>query len=125
MNAVHLSGKVASEIKLRTVQGREGQQYEKVSLIVAVRRPRGGDGPPDWVRVEAWGVLARNLVRFNRKGSRLVITGRLRSEFYEPTGAERGGQLRYAVVADRIEFMSPPVREVGEEANTSAKGSRK
>ena len=49
---------------------------------------------------------ARNLVRFNDKGSKVAVSGRIRSDFYNPDGVPNGGQLRSAVVADRIEYLT-------------------
>jgi single-stranded DNA-binding protein len=82
----------------------------KASFLLAVPPPTKG-GEPDWVPVETWNVQARNLARFNRKGSRIAVSGRLRSRFYDPNGKERGGSLHPTVVADGIDYLTQPRTE--------------
>ena len=99
MNTVHLVGKIASDIKLQ-----EFGEKVKASFLLAVTRPVR-DSEPDFVRCETWGKQAQNLVKFNQKGSRIAVTGHLRSRFYNPTGGNRGGQLMAAVVAEEIVYL--------------------
>ena len=106
MNTVHLVGKIASEIVTQEF-GTGEKRKVKASFLLAVRRP-GKATEPDWVRIETWGKQAENLTRFNGKGSRVGITGRIRGQFYNPTGGDRGGQLRLAVVADEIMYLTAP-----------------
>ena len=111
MNHVELLGVVASEVRVQEfIAAGKPEPQVKASFLCAVRR-RDRTQEPDWVRVETWGVQARNLVRFNGKGSRVAVTGRLRGTFYNPDGKERGGQLRLVVVADQITYLSPPRKE--------------
>ena len=108
MNHVELLGVVASEVRVQEfIAAGKPEPQVKASFLCAVRR-RDRTQEPDWVRVETWGVQARNLVRFNGKGSRVAVTGRLRGTFYNPEGKERGGQLRLVVVADQITYLSQP-----------------
>jgi single-strand DNA-binding protein len=105
MNTVQLVGVIASEIRLQEFASSSGGEAKtKASFLVAVRRPPR-DSEPDWLRVETWGRQAQNLVRFNGKGSRIAIRGRLRGRFYNPDGGDRGGQLRTVVVADEIVYL--------------------
>lgn len=107
MNHVELIGVVASQVRLEEFPAAANGPQTKATFLCAVRR-RTKDQAPDWVRVETWGAQARNLVRFNGKGSRVAITGRLRGTFYNPDGKERGGQLRLTVVAEAITYLSAP-----------------
>ena len=99
MNTVHLVGKIASDIKLQ-----EFGEKVKASFLLAVTRPVR-DSEPDFVRCETWGKQAQNLVKFNQKGSRIAVTGHLRSRFYNADGGNRGGQLMAAVVAEEIVYL--------------------
>jgi single-strand DNA-binding protein len=113
-NTVVLIGNIASEPKRNDFQRADGEVKTKVRFLLAVNRwGRGRDGAqaqPDWIPVEVWGTTARALVEWNRKGSRLGVTGRIRSEFDKPDGAEKG-TLQIAVVAERVEFLTPKSRE--------------
>ena len=121
MNHVELIGVVASEVRVQEfLSAGKPEPQVKASFLCAVRR-RDRTQEPDWVRVETWGIQARNLVRFNGKGSRVAVTGRLRGTFYNPEGKERGGQLRLVVVADQITYLSPPKRETTAETSARAR----
>jgi single-strand DNA-binding protein len=127
LNTVNLVGKIATDIKIREFAKADGETKTKATFLVAVRRA-GKDNEPDWIRVETWGRQAQNLVRFNSKGSRVAITGRVRGQFYNPDGGERGGQLKSAVVADEIVYLTPP--KLGREStdlptDTAAKPGRR
>ena len=108
MNTVQLVGKIATDIRLDQFgQAGTDTAKTKASFLLAVGRPvRNAD--PDWIRVETWGRQAQNLVRFNGKGSRIAVSGRLRGQFYNPDGGDRGGQLRNIVVAEEIQFLGAP-----------------
>ena len=121
VNHVELIGVVASEVRVQEfLSAGKPEPQVKASFLCAVRR-RDRAQEPDWVRVETWGIQARNLVRFNGKGSRVAVTGRLRGTFYNPEGKERGGQLRLVVVADQITYLSPPKREATSETSARAR----
>ena len=121
MNHVELLGVVASDVRVQEfIAAEKPEPQVKASFLCAVRR-RDRTQEPDWVRVETWGVQARNLVRFNGKGSRVAVTGRLRGTFYNPDGKERGGQLRLVVMADQITYLSPPRKEGTTETQARAR----
>jgi single-strand DNA-binding protein len=125
MNTVDLVGRIASDIRLREFPGAEGTRT-KASFVLVVPRPRR-DADPDWVRIETWGKQAENLVRFNGKGSRVAIRGRLRGRFFNPNGGERGGELRTSVVAEEITYLgtrpSAPASAPAPVAEPTAKSS--
>jgi single-strand DNA-binding protein len=125
MNTVHLVGKIATDIKVREFPSKtRSEPMVKAQFLLVVPAPKK-DGQPDWVPVETWNIQAKNLVRFNGKGSRIAVTGRIRSQFYDPNGKERGGTLRPTVVADGIDYLTQPTKQpasVGE-VITEALGS--
>ncbi len=123
MNHVQLVGVVASQVRLDEFGAGTEAPRTKATFLCAVRR-RTKSQEPDWIRVETWGIQARNLVRFNGKGSRVAIAGHLRGNFYNPDGKETGGQLRLSVVAESITYLSAPRPQEGA-AQESASRSRK
>lgn len=125
MNTVHLVGKIATNINVKEYPSKSGgEAMTKAAFLMVVPADRK-NGEPDWVRVEVWNGQATNLVRFNRKGSRISVTGRLGGWFYNPEGGERGGTLRTVVVAKNIDYLSPPQTGVVAEVETPASEPRK
>ena len=130
MNTVQLVGRIATEIRLQEFHKGSGGTLYKASFLLAVSPPVKG-GQPDFVQVETWGVTAQNLVRFNGKGSRISVKGRVRGQFWNKDGGTRGGKLRQVVVAQQIEFLGAPKGQAGAAAGGDAaatepaKGSRR
>lgn len=129
MNTVQLVGRIATEIRLQEFNKASGGTLYKASFLLAVSPPVK-TAQPDFVQVETWGTTAQNLVRFNGRGSRISVKGRVRGQFWNPDGGTRGGKLRQVVVAQQIEFLGAPNgqgRAVsgGEAAVENAKGSRR
>ena len=117
-NTAFFIGNVATKITIEEFTRPDGEVLAKSRCLVAVSRlgKRNADGEepsPDFVPVEAWGALARALAQFNQKGSKIGVTGRIRSEFWAPEGEK--GSLRTAVVAERIDFLTPKPKAAAEE----------
>ena len=73
---------------------------------LAVNRPgaRRGDGQqPDWFKVEIWGDQAQAAADTLRKGSRCIVTGRVRTERW----TSRDGQERTTTVIRADEWRCP------------------
>ena len=86
MNTVHLVGKIATDIRVREFpSSKRPEPMVKASFLLAVPPPV--------------------------KGSRIAISGRIHSRFYDPNGKERGGSLRPTVVADGIDYLTQPRTE--------------
>ncbi len=122
-NTAFFIGNVATKITIEEFTRPDGEVLAKSRCLVAVSRlgKRNADGEepsPDYVPVEAWGALARALAQFNQKGSKIGVTGRIRSEFWAPEGEK--GSLRTAVVAERIDFLTPKPRPAVEEPEAEA-----
>ena len=120
MNAVHLVGNISTDVELREFPARDGGEPKvRVTFVLAADRPVT-DGGADFIRVVAWDVQARNLVRFNGKGSRVGIDGHIRGEYYEPPATGKGPkpprELRTHVVAERFEYLSAKKPAVVKEA---------
>lgn len=110
MNAVHMVGNIAGEIEFREFPARDGGEDKcRATFLFAADRPRT-DGGADFVNVVVWGVQARNMIRFNCKGSRIGLDGHIRGEFYEPPAIGKGPkpprELRVEIVAERVEYLS-------------------
>jgi single-strand DNA-binding protein len=99
MNVVTLIGNLATDVELRDL----GEDRRIASFVLAIDRP--GREEADFVRVAAWNKQADSCARFLTKGKRIALDGRLRSHSWEDEGKRRSA---VEVVANRIQFLSPP-----------------
>lgn len=128
MNTVQLVGRIATEIRLQEFNSAKGT-YHKASFLLAVSAPTKGV-QPDFIQVETWGVTAENLVRYTGRGHRISVKGRVRGQFWNRDGGDRGGKLRQVVVAEQIDFLGAPKGQAAagggaEPAPEPGKGSRR
>jgi single-strand DNA-binding protein len=109
MNLVQLIGNLASEVEGRELSG--GKRL--ASFLLAVDRA-SEDGGADFIRVVVWERQAELCERFLSKGKRVAVEGRLRSRSWQAEDGTRRSALE--VVAQRVEFLSPPEgREIEED----------
>lgn len=97
MNNVNLQGNIASAIEVRPAGG----QHTVARVLLAVDRA-GRDKGADFVRVTLWDQTAENVARFLDKGSKVLVEGRIRGEFWERDGKKNLGM---EVVANRVTFL--------------------
>ncbi len=101
MNNVTLIGNLATDVDLREV----GEEKKVANFVLAIDRP-GPDAGADFVRVAVWNRQAETCAQFLAKGKRVAVDGRLRSRSWEdPEGTRRSA---VEVVANRVQFLSPP-----------------
>jgi len=103
LNTVILSGHLASE------PGATGKGDQVATFVLSFLAPYGSDRGGgakrrDFVSVVAFGKSAEACHRFLKKGSKVVVDGRLRQDRWaNPVSGERS---RLALLADRIHFVS-------------------
>ena len=110
LNKVFLIGNLTHDPDCRTTPGGD----EVCSFSIAVNEGSRENPIVTFVKIEAWRKTAENCGRYLRKGSGVVIEGRLKLDSWEDrqTG-ERRQQLM--VTAQNVQFMSRPRTEDGED----------
>ncbi len=115
MNKVMIMGNLGRDPELRTTQG--GQSV--CDLGVATHdawTDRSGQRQErtEWHRVVVWGRDAENATRFLKKGSSVLVEGRLQTREYE----DREGHKRTSteIVASTLTFLPGGPRSVESEA---------
>jgi single-strand DNA-binding protein len=96
MNNVNLQGNIASAIETK-----ETGKHTKARLLLAVDRP-GKDKGADFIRIVMWNQTAMNVAKYLDKGSKILVEGHLRGEFWEKDGKKNLGM---EVVAERVTFL--------------------
>jgi single-strand DNA-binding protein len=102
MNIVTLIGNLATDVELREL----GDDRQVASFVLAIDRP--GREEADFVRIATWNKQAELCARYLTKGKRVALDGRLRSHSWEDEGKRRSA---VEVVANRVQFLSPPTAE--------------
>lgn len=114
LNKVFLIGNLTMDPELRFIPS--GAAVANIRMAVN-HRYKGANG--DWVEepsfftVVAWGRQAETANEYLRKGSPILVDGRLRSRSWEtPEGQKRSV---VEIVADRIQFLGKPGGKSGDE----------
>jgi single-strand DNA-binding protein len=101
MNNVSLIGNLATDVELKDV----GDDKKLATFVLAVDRP-GQDRGADFVRIATWERQAEVCDQYLAKGKRVAVDGRLRSHSWEDAEGKRRSAVE--VVANRVQFLSPP-----------------
>jgi single-strand DNA-binding protein len=101
MNVVTLIGNLATDVEVKTVA--EGKRV--ANFLLAVDRP-SKDGGADFISVSVWDRQAELCGQYLGKGKRIGLDGRLRSRSWQDGEGTR--RTAVEVVANRVEFLSPP-----------------
>jgi single-strand DNA-binding protein len=97
---VNLIGNLSSDVELKEL----GDEKKVASFRIAVNRG-GKEAGADFFRVTVWDRQAELCDQYLCKGRRVGIEGRLRSHSWEDEGQKRS---LVEIVANRVEFLSPP-----------------
>jgi single-strand DNA-binding protein len=117
-NEVRLIGNLARDLELKTLNG----GHIVARALLAVDRGWGRDSETDWVRVVFWNKQAEAASKYLGKGSKVAISGRLRSTFYEVKGSEGQTRLDTEVVVDQVQYLSRPREAASAPARSAAGG---
>jgi single-strand DNA-binding protein len=100
VNVVTLIGNLATDVELKDV----GEERQVASFLLAINRP--GKDEADFVFVSTWNKQAETCARYLTKGKRVAVDGRLRSSSWEDSDGNKRNAIE--VVANRVQFLSPP-----------------
>ena len=104
LNIILLEGNLATVPEVRSAPS--GKTIGKF-LMAVTRQPGKPEMGKDFVRVIVWDKAALNVEKFLAKGSRVLVRGRLRSEFYQKDEST-SARLNTEVYADQVTFLSAP-----------------
>lgn len=104
MNRVEQTGRLARDVELKYTPNNKAV----AQFTIAVRKSFIKEGDSEtayFFPVVIWGVHAENCKKYLHKGSRVGVTGELRSRSYEATD----GTTKYIteIMADSVEFLDP------------------
>lgn len=97
MNYIVLSGRFTSDLEVKYTPS----QMAIVNVNMAVQRNKKGE--TDFPRITIFGKQAENVAMYCKKGSRVLVQGRIQTRTYN----DKNGNTVYAtdVIAERVEFL--------------------
>ena len=101
MNNVVLIGNISTDLELK--QTMNGKSVCQFNLAI-----NGYGEKTDFVPVQVWNKQAENLVKFQQKGSKIGVVGRISVDNYEQDGQKK---IFTKVVAHEIEFLGAKQQE--------------
>jgi len=102
MNKVILMGRLTRDPEVRYSQGEQATAIARYTLAVDRRFKRDGDQTADFIGCVAFGKLGEFAEKYLRKGTKVVVTGRIQTGSY----TNKDGQKVYTtdVVVEENEF---------------------
>lgn len=126
LNSVILAGNLTRDPELRAIPSGANVLEMGMAINDSYRNKAGETVESTcFVEVVVWGRQAETCAQYLRKGSPVLVEGRLQYDQWENKEGEKRSRLR--VVAARVQFLSPPRRaEYGDApgANDAAGGDR-
>lgn len=111
MNRVVISGSLGADPKIIVKEDSKIASYS-----VAISEPKGDKSDANWVNVAAFNKAAEFAQRNLKKGSKVIVEGKIKTSVYETEGIKMKG---FSIIADRQE-LAGFTREVGKEKSDSA-----
>ena len=122
MNKVILMGRLTRDPEVRYSQGEGGSAVARFSLSVDRRFKRAGDAEADFFNCTAFGRQAEFVERYLKRGTKMVVTGRIQNDNY----TNREGQKVYSVqiIVEELEFAESKAASQQNAAAASQQYSR-
>lgn len=102
MNKLILMGRLTRDPEVRYPQSEDGSTVAHFSLAVDRRFKRSGDAEADFFNCTAFGRQAEFVEKYLRRGTKMVVTGRIQNNNY----TNKDGQKVYSVqiIVEELEF---------------------
>ncbi len=113
MNKVILMGRLTRDPEVRYSQGANATAVARFSIAVDRRFKREGEPDADFFNCTCFGKQAEFIERYLRKGTKVVVVGRIQNDNY----TNKDGQMVYSVrvMVDEIEFAESKNASSGNE----------
>lgn len=118
MNKVILMGNLTRDPEIRYSQGENSLAIARFSIAVSRRFARQGDTDTDFFNCTAFARQAEFVEKYFRKGSRMLLTGRVQNDNYTNSNGEKVYSVQ--IIAEEIEFAE---RKSTSDANAAQGGN--
>jgi len=104
MNKIILCGYVGKDPEIKYVNTQSGQMAVcRLSLAVNRKYKKSEERAADWFGCTAFGTTAENINKYFKKGSRILISGRVQTGTYEDN--EGVTRARFDVIIEDFDFI--------------------
>jgi len=102
VNKTILLGRLTRDPEVRYTQAEEPMAIAKFSLAVNRKIKRDGEPEADFFNVTAFGALGKFAEKYLKRGTKIVLTGRIQNDNY----TNKNGEKVYSVqiIAEEIDF---------------------
>lgn len=114
LNQINLTGNLTKDWKLEYSQN--GEAYAKSTLAVNYQKDK-----TLFANLVAFGKMAENLVKYTKKGNKLLVQGYLEIQNYEKDGVQKSWTN---VIIQNVEFLSPKNEEKQQETKKAEKKAK-
>ena len=101
MNSIIISGNLGQDPIIRSTQSGKKVANFSVAVRRRVAKDANGNVPTDWLNVTVWGNTAEFAEKYLRKGTRVLVEGRLQTDNYEKDGVKH---TKTYIVGENVEF---------------------
>ena len=117
MNKAILLGRLTADPTIRYSQGERSTCIASFSIAVDRRFKRDSDPTADFFNCSAFGKIGEFAEKYLKKGTKVVIEGRLQNDQYEKDGVKITATK---VIAESIEFAESKSSSTAEQAENKA-----
>lgn len=103
MNKFTFYGRLAQDPEIRTITGENATAIATANIAVSRRFKREGQPEADFFRITTFGKQAEVLNNYFRKGSRIVISGRIQNNNFTKQNGEK--VYGFEFIAEEIDFV--------------------
>ena len=101
MNCINLIGRLTKDPEVKLTQN--GTKYIRFCVAVDGIKDKEGNIPADFIDCIAWNKSAELIGKYFKRGSRIVINGRLHTTTFETDGGEK--RKFCEVIVNSIDFI--------------------
>ena len=118
MNKVIMMGFVSKDPEVRYSQAAEPMAIAKFSIAVNRKIKKKDEPDADFFNVTAFGKLGTFVEKYIKKGTKIVLTGKLQNNHY----TDKNGVKRYEeqIIAEEIEFAESKKKDDGDPGRSPA-----
>ena len=109
LNKCMIIGFVGKDLQLKYTQNQKAFCTFPVATTEAWKDKNGQkQEQTEWHNVNVWGAQAENCSRYLKRGSKVYVEGKIKTDHYE-----KNGEKRYAtkIQAQQVTFLSPPTQK--------------